>query len=249
MDDNHIRDRSQVTPASILIDAELPPADQQALSRAAGRAGIADQLMQADPNLRGYPWYDSLTRVSDITITISADGRNHNLQRRRDAKEPFAAPRPDRLTIELHTLNTSTKPPRISLPADVVFFNEDEDHMDHNLPLVTKSSTIAPADLSDLLYDAFFDPSDDPEANSHDTQSQDHRDANYAIAVGLLHSPEESLRSAIEDAVHRHVAYRLPHSFNAEISIARHPLHHTRTVSVLLSPAPDRHDTTKDTAD
>ena len=237
MDSPYINELTAASDNALLIDTILEPPDQQTLARAAEQNGIMDRLMQADTRLAGYPWYDALTTVSDITVTISQNGRNHNLEHRRDQNDPFKDPRPDRITLELHGTSKLSKVPRLSLPTDVAFFNAEEDYMDMNQPLVTKDSNITPNTLADLMYQSFFDPSDNAEADSLDTQAQDHIDASYVIALRMLDSPEEAMLAAITEAFRRHVAHRVPFDYNAEITVGRHPEHHTRTVSVTLTKA------------
>ena len=69
------------------------------------------------------------------------------------------------------------------------------------------------------MYDAFFRPSDDCEADSYDTQQEDYRQASFARALELLASAEEAMLSNLRTAVHRWILPHLPRGRNATIRI------------------------------
>ena len=101
----------------------------------------------------------------------------------------------------------------------MAFGDDDVSWADDVGVLVTRDSEITPDDLAELMYDAFFCPSDDCEADSYDTQKDDYHQAAFARALELLASAEEAMLSNVRTAVHRWVLPYLPRGRNATIRI------------------------------
>ena len=199
---------------SILMELELAPPDQQALERAAERNGLLVRLLRPDHRLRGYGWYDRLTKAEELRVTITDQDGEHDLEGIRNGEDKMENQRPDRIELRV-TLSDDSE---ISLDADVVF-HEEENQGEDARPLVTRDSGIGVDDLTELMMDSYFWPSDDAAADSVETQEEESRLGYEREATEMLSSREEALMSAIRGAVRRHVMHEVPTGMTANIRI------------------------------
>ena len=208
------------------VDAETQ--DQQCLWRAAERAGIAGRLFESDKRLKGYDWYDALARVSDVRIDVTEAGVTHPLDALRAGDEPSAATatapglpdtvaRPDAIHMHLNVLSWDGPPEAITVPADVAFIGEEGTWVEDAHPLVTRDSDLQPSGLCQLLQSAYFSASDDPDADSHETQRRRFREDATHMAIKLLASEEEARKHTIAEAVWREILWVMPR--DREVSI------------------------------
>ena len=204
----------------IVIEADMPPCDQVALWRAARRSDVSHRLCAEEPRYRGYPWYDGLTRARKLTTRVVLDGEEQSIEEQRERHEPFDTGRPERITFVLETVDGNGTVEHLCIPADVAFGDDDDSWAEELGVLVTGDSGITPDELAELMYDAFFSPSDDCEADSYETQQDNYRQAAFARALELLASAEEAMLSNLRTAVHRWVLPHLPRGRNATIRIA-----------------------------
>ena len=211
--------RTALCDKRIVIEADMPPCDQVALWRAARRSGVSHRLCAEEPRYRGYPWYDGLTRARKLTTRVVLHGEEHSIEEERDKHQPFETNRPDRITFVLETVDGDGTVEHLCIPGDVAFGDDDVSCANDVGVLVTRDSDITPDDLAELMYDAFFLPSDDCEADSYDTQQEDYRQATFARALELLASAEEAMLSNLRTAIHRWILPHLPRGRNATIRI------------------------------
>ena len=225
------------------LDLDLSAANQQALARAAGQTGIMDRLYKQNADLAGYGWYDRLTKSNKLRITVTGQDGNHELgETQQDRKNPLHQ-RPDRimLTLENTPENRQGSPVEIiTLPSDLAFENDQYDSLYDATPLVTVDSTINVHELSDLMMQGFFDPSDDHDADSFNTQESDAQMECEGTAIRLLSSKDDAVRASISNAMERYVVYEIPRGMTATIRAARGKL-----IQVTLeaeAPAPDENE-------
>ncbi len=221
-------DREPVRPDTLVMAVDAETQDQQCLWRAAERAGIAGRLFEADTRLEGYAWYDALARVESVRIDITGAGVTHPLDALRDLSEPCSdvptAPglpdtlaRPEAIHIHLDVVRRDGPPETIAIPADVAFIGEEGTWVEDAHPLVTRDSDIQPTGLCQLLQAAYFSVSDDPDADSHDTQRRRFREDATHMAIKLLASEDEARKHTIAEAVWREILWVIPR--DREISI------------------------------
>lgn len=227
-------DRGPLPDEPIVIEADMPTCDQQALWRAAERGGISHRLCAEEQRYKGYPWYDRLARANKMTTAVFLDGNEVQIEAQRLKNDPLDTGRPEGITFTLHTVERDGAIGYVCIPGDVAFPNDDIDWAGDVTMLVTAGSEITPADLAELLYDAFFCPSDDCEADSYDTQRDDYRQAAFANALELLASAEEAMLSNVRTAVSQAVVPCLPPRSNATIRIDR-----DKPIEVTIEPVED----------
>ena len=204
---------------AIVIDADIPTCDQQALWRAADRAGITHRLFRADERLKDYHWYDQLTRATALTTTFTVDGRTETIEKLRKSRNPPDTCRPETITFTLHTVDAGGKTGKVEIPGDVAFGDDDLTWAEDLDLLVATDSNIRPHELAELMHDACFSASDDTEADSYETQSNDYRQAAESTALRLLVSAEEARLADLRNAVHQYVRPYVPRDHEVTIRV------------------------------
>ena len=218
---NEAPGRSRFPADAIVIDADIPTCDQQALWRAADRAELTHRLFRGDERLKGYDWYDQLRRATALTTTFTVDGRTDTIEKLRESRNPPDTCRPEAITFTLHTVDAGGKRGEVDIPGDVAFGDEDPTWAEDLDLLVTTDSNILPHELAELMHDACFSPSDDAEADSYETQSNDYRQAAESTALRLLVSAQEARLADLRNAVHQHVTRCVPRDHEVTIRIRR----------------------------
>ena len=212
-------------PDALVMGCDPEPPEGQALWRAAEREGVAHRLFEADPRLQGYGWYDALGRATGIAIDVTLDGKRHALD---DAPLPertgptaAAPPRPEAISIELAVRAADGAVDTLRMPADLAFAGEDWSWLDDAVPLVTADSALQPHELTQLLRNGFFSPSDDAEADSYDTQLDRFDEHALHLATRLLLSDDEACRQSIAEAVRRDLMWLCPQDRAVTVTVRR----------------------------
>ena len=200
---------------ALLMDTDLSPPEAQALWRAAERGGTAPRLFESDRRFEGYAWYDAIPRVKDVRTDVALGGEARPLE---DFQTPPGnsgpntepPPRPDAIRMRLDVEGPEDASETLALDADLVFAGEAWAWLADVEPLVTAGSAIEPAELADVLRDAWFSPSDEADADSWETQRARFEEEALHLAIGLLCSEEEALRRTIACAVRRELFWLIP---------------------------------------
>ena len=87
------------------------------------------------------------------------------------------------------------------------------------LPLITADSPLDPHELAQVLYEAYFSPSDDSAADSWETQRLDFEREALHMATRLLVSDDEARRRSIADVVERQVLWLIPKDRGVDIAV------------------------------
>ena len=198
---------ASVLPQNALVfDHDDAPLDQ-CLYRALEAAGETARLVEADSSYEGYAWYDGLARIEAVEWRITHDGAVQELE---DYAYFPDTPRPDAIHARLSIKDAERGSHFRQFEADVAFVGDPYVYFDEVEPIVTKSSKISPGDLSVLIFDSFFDPSDDAGADSYETQRDRATEDAEEIAINLLISREAADMAAIRNELFTHVTWRFP---------------------------------------
>ncbi len=224
---DHLREPQSPKPVgedALIVAWDPEPPEAQAFWRAARRDGIAARLVEPNRDLEGYPWYDALPRVTEIRTDIITGGKTQTLDaeevvRRRRGLKPPPPERPDAIRMVLSVRSAAGAEERIDLPADVAFGGEPWCWIGDALPLVTPDSAIEPHELAELLYQAFFSPADEAEADSWERQRADFEREALHIATRLLVSDDEARRRSIADTVERELSWLIPRGRAVDIAV------------------------------
>ena len=224
---------------TVVMEVYLDRPDQQVLARAARLAGIDHRLMKADPDLKGYSWYDRLAKAEDLGITLITGGKETDLWacRQDNTHQPEEENgelkyRPDRIALTIllggelgmdHTENLGTEPETesrsgdedegegcIILPADLVFKDSEEYDSESYWPFVTKDSALSVSELTQIMQDSYFQYTQDRDSDSYETEWDRHEENCEKTALALLSTREEAVRDAISRAISRHVLHEVP---------------------------------------
>ncbi len=229
-------------PSALAMTADPETHHGQALWRALERAGISARLFAPDRRFEGYAWYDALPRVTGFSVHVTHEGRTQTIVHPCDdetdaardipdrAQLGFGA-RPDAILMRLHIAEPGIRDRIVEIPADVAFMNREEAYVEEIDPLVTAASDISPDELARLIHRAFFSPSDDADADSHETQKIRFEEDAMRIALTLLASEDEALKHAIAEAIRREVLWAMPRGREVAVTVA------DNRVSVAFGPA------------
>ena len=214
---------ASVDTGGLVIQADPEPPEAQALHRALGPAGLQGgsertlRLFAPEPRFEGYPWYDTLARVTGIETLVTVDAAVHSLDyftNRENGSEPE---RPETIVMHLNVLHPPKSPRHcfrkcdtIAVPADLVFAGEAWSSVHNALPLVTADSGVAPEELARLLRAAFFSPSDEADADSWETQLTRFEEDALHLSLRLMCSVEEARQRSIADAIWREIFWLMP---------------------------------------
>ena len=214
-------------PDALVMNCDPEPPEAQALWRAAGRAGLAERLFEADRRLEGYEWYDRLDRITGIDTEVIADDgkawplRDFPAPERKDAAATPLPQRPAAIRIALSVTTPGDRTRTLQLSADLAFAGEAWSWVGDALPLVTRDSALEPYQLAELLRRGYFAASDDADADSWSTQAQRFDEDALHIATRLLYSEDSALEFSIAETVRREILHLVPNGRKVEISITR----------------------------
>ena len=216
-------DDALVVEASSVMD--LGAAGQQSFMHAARRAGLAERLYQGIRGFAGFAWYDALPKLTKIELHATMeDGREHRIECEEPDDGEWLQGRATRVAVHC-TIEEDGESRELVLPSDVAlgghssswFPGNEEQHI-----VVTADAEISLSKLADLIMDSFFDPSDDYDADSYESQKERFSNDAYSWALELLVSTDEAIAAeAVHDAATTCVAPRATPR-------RRHPRHQGR---------------------
>lgn len=183
--------------AMILMD-EFPADLAWSAARALGDGeALGGRLVDAEPRLAGYGWYDALPRITDLRFTIRGGDAVHH-----HSEEEVLPAMPSGLVDEIRLEPVfADRHPVPSLPVNVLIARDPDgcDDLTDTSILVTRDAGIDVPGLADLLEKAAFRPSDDVAADSRETQLDDFRAEARGIAAELLLDDDQAVLLRIED--------------------------------------------------
>ena len=187
---------------ALLIAFDEADPTQHTFHRAARLAGVADYLFQSnDANLRGYPWYDRIRRITRITTQAEFGDRRFEITGDYD-NLPADAVRADHILVTAHVTNPDGSEQTLEMQTDAALVDEADTYIDDVRPLVTRDTAITVEELSELMMHGYFYPSEDLDADSPATQINDALEFTRQNVISLLQSPEaarlENIRTALQ---------------------------------------------------
>ncbi|WP_454887339.1 ATP-binding protein [Sphingomonas oryzagri] len=204
--------------AMILMD-EFPADIAWSAARALGDGeALGGRLVDAEPRLAGYGWYDALPRITDLRFTIRSGDAIH----RHDEATPLPAMSSGYVDdIRLEPVFADGRPAP-SLPVGVLIERDPDgcDDLADTTILLTRDAGMDVAGLADLLEKAAFCPSDDVAADSRETQLDDFRAEARGIAAELLLDDDQAVLLRIEDHL-RKARWLLPEGRSVAIAFGR----------------------------
>lgn len=215
----------------ILLGLECAPIEQ-----CLARALVNGKLIGAAPvrqisELRGYRWYDALPRVVGIEVRAVCDAGTFPYSGGTDRPDWLESGRTHRIDLKLEVQRSLDPKSQIEihhLDVDAVVIPDDcFGNLDHIAVLLAQDAALTPEDLAALIEDSCFDPSDDCDADSWDTQHREFETAARYIANELLLGENAATIQRIRDGMHDHICWLLPkdcpvaiHAIGHQVEIA-----------------------------
>ena len=168
------------------------------------RRAARDRLFTAVRQFEGYAWYDALSQyVRTDEAFLQADGAETLPE-----TDP-ATFRPDTITLTLADQHGA----ELQLETDFAIIESGDNWSDPDGTRIalTRTSTLDPGDLTELIIDAVFCPSDDCDADSYDTQETRFRHDAAVRAHAILEGEDAAVLAGIRMAFADRVAWRIPH--------------------------------------
>lgn len=232
---NRYSDRKtrEVPTNGLIVDlADPAPFLEQPFANGHSAVSGTAPLFEPNPSLAGFPWYDSIPVADAIDVTIAQGTRTLALEDfARTCRHNGQTPTHLVDGIAFHLKNLTDDTTLLTVPGDIAFVDGHALDPDDVHPLITRTSAITPDDLADLIHAAFYQPSEDSEADSPETQSRYFQDLAHQLALRLLVSEDHALRCSIADAIRRHVKHLAPSDRRVIVT-----LHHS-DIDVVLNPA------------
>ena len=209
-------------PVLVTMDDMVENRDLAALYRAFERNGIARRLFQPEPALEGTPWYDGLERIVAMSIEYRTGDQTFTLEC------PRADPDSDAVrtagnqacadAIKVRTVLRRKEATRtLELETDFAVANEYEPAPTAAGIIVTGDTALGIEELAELIHDAVFEPGDDEDDDSIETQLEDSREDAHHAACKLLLDHATAEAEGIRYAVQHRIAHLIPDEHTVQI--------------------------------
>ena len=215
--------RSDIPSAALVMAFHPDPPEAQMLYRALGHADISQQVFETDRHLEGYDWYDKLDRIVATPAEALHQGSSTPILDSNpitvDGDTVIVPDRPEDILVKLLIQHPERADRSFTMTADLAFPGEPYASIDEVQPVVTQDSDLQPHELSQLIYAAYFSPSDDWEADSWETQSERFMQDAMTLSTELLCGKDEAVRQALIEAAKRDLQWIVPSEATAIVTI------------------------------
>lgn len=170
-------------------------------------------------NFSGYPWYDAIP-----CFVRTGECFTHDQGVSEESADALTS-RPDAIRLEL----TDQHGRRLNIQTDFVIQESDDSWGDPDYARIalTRTSSLTPEDLTDLIIDAVFSPSDDSDADSYDTQETRFRHDAAVRAHAILEGEDAAIIAGIRMAFADRIAWRIPDGRKLSLTWSREGSHLT----------------------
>lgn len=215
-----------------LIDAQgalLTPCHNpnfaQCLARAIGaNPEFSTALVEPEPGLAGYGWYDALPKIEECEFLIVQDGKEH-LFDETDDRPDLKSGRADSITALLHIATADDANKIVRLAADI-FISYDsclDFEVEDAAIFLTPACTMDVDDLTDLLEAICFEAHRDSDADSWDTQHDRFLLDARQLAIEQLLDADEALITRCGAVVSKHLRWLVPQGRMITIYLGANP--------------------------
>lgn len=196
----------RVTDQSMVIMPEVDALIAQPAALAIARhSPFGGQLVAEEPAFAGYSWYDILARVETIGFDVTQDGHTFAIDATTGA--PADADHGYVHGLELTaTLSHAGAYVDVRCDADVAFAADHDmsDRIDDVAIFVRRGAELVAGDAVELARRALFDPDNDSDADSHDTQrTRFFRDATDRV-VSILEGNDAAIEVRVRALLASH---------------------------------------------
>ncbi len=222
-----------ITDAPILVQLDDFPENRDlvTLYRAAVLNGLADRLFHQVPVTEATPWHDGLERIVSMSIrcTCRIPNDTFTLESPRGdtgsetTRNPgnHASARDITVVAVLQHGRDSDNTRTLELKTDFSVIDEYEPDPAAAGILITADSTVDIEEPATLIHDAVFEPGDDEDDDSFETQLEDSRENAYYAACGLLLDKTAARDERIRYSIQHRIGHLVPEGHT--VRITKHP--------------------------
>ena len=217
---------------ALLMTAKLEYPDGQVLARALEQAGLDLNVFAPQQQYSGYAWYDSMARVADVAIELTSGGTGEKVGELRAAGRNPRTSEPNAIAVVLTIERPKQGMTRQRLPVDVALIADAATCIEEMEVALVQGHRIDAATLTDLLFDAYFCPSEDATADSPSNQACTFGRNCRELATGLTGSWEQARTGRLESLARTYLAQEV-----AKDETLHFTIHADRTVDVQIQRA------------
>lgn len=208
---------------ALILDIIGLDADQQQIFwRGFSQAHLPYTAVLPQSQFKGYRWYDRLPVVSAFHFIIDVEGETLSARAFEERYAPQAKVFVDAITVVASLRLADNSSSEIAFPVDVYLFREECWYgVDDVLIALTRDHCFDVEALAELLEAAYFEPSEESDADAYETQKMRFQEEARVRALDMLVSSEEALQQQIGTVLEREVQWFVPEGVRVEISLSR----------------------------
>lgn len=174
------------------------------------QGAVSRPLLAADANYEGYSWYDSLPRITAMSLVIQDGDSEENIPQ--DTSPLLKLDRMvDALFLDLEITGKGNKT-SLRLPLDVAVIDDDYHDLCDAVIYATKGTKMTAYQLADWLQGPLFCSID--EGDTWDTQLREFERESNRRTTALLDDAETAAKNLIRDILQEYVIWNLPVAWN-----------------------------------
>jgi hypothetical protein len=186
---------------------------------------IAGPLARENPAFEGYPWYDRLSRISDLAFRVEQDSQVFRIRESEALSEGGESGPVKSIVLELAVDSDdgfSASREQIEIPADLIIdYQGFYSGVDDVLLFWNPSAAIDPADAAHLLELGCFSFDEDRHSGNYETQLHEFRIAAQHLATSLLISEDEAALERIRTTLRHELCWLIPEGRSVSITVSR----------------------------
>lgn len=213
-----LNDYKPVTQDTILV-SDFQPAIGQPFDFATTKHPIRQHLAETEPRFEGYAWYDAIPKLTFVAYEISNDNVQHQITAPFNGEPICEITQADKIDLVLEISDqTASKQIRIATPIALLSETWDISCASEITFAWCPDERLTSSALSDLIIKSYFDPSDDPDADSSETQYQQFEHDADALSITILEGEDASLITHLHRTI-SNALWMIPDGKNFNIAI------------------------------
>lgn len=188
--------------ADTVIVPQLLPSTANALDFALQGHPLRQHMMEAQNGYIGYPWYDKLSQIDNIQYEIQADGKTTVYDDLRALDEALVTFQADKIDLAFDCLNGEDALHfRVGTPIALLSESYEVYDVESVIFAWTPHERLTSSTLCELLIKAYFDPSEDSDANNYNTQYEAYEKDAQHVATSTIEGEDAAIRERVHSIV------------------------------------------------
>lgn len=191
--------QTRSTDAGMVIMPDLDPLLAQPAALAiTAHSPFGGPLVEQETRFIGYGWYDTLARVDRLDFEVEQDGRRFTISDEQEAPEDAQDGYVEAITMSA-TIAHAGGLVEVSCDADLAFGPSEGwwDAAEAGAIFIRRGSSLTPATIADIFERAAFDPSEDADADSTDTQREHFARTVMTRTIGMMEGSDAALENQV----------------------------------------------------